>query len=406
MQNQDGRENPWVPEAAPEDGGSFQNQGLQKLYKQLNAEKPLYGKSWSEEDLKNKKSSKSSESADSKSEDRFVPSTKDLLKSLAKSEKKSSGTKSSSSSSRSSGEWSENKANLNQESRRFIVSLGALCFVIGGILLFYLYGPWSSDLALEGSPGGAASSLPVSGEIIDSNLPGGSGGSVSTGEAGAEVTLEIENTTQPKQKQATAPLRTKEFKPTSSLPGIKVYVVGAVKNPGIVSLPFNSRVDDAIKAAGGMTAEAEPLSVNLAKRIKDEDKIYVASKTESSEVASQKVNPAILERSGVVPQKDELLGMSANTNKSESSATKSPKSKSESQDDAAPPKNSNLINLNTATEEELQKIPGIGPSISKSILDYRKKLPNGRFTDLSQLKEVSGIGKKSYNKFAPFLKVE
>ena len=98
--------------------------------------------------------------------------------------------------------------------------------------------------------------------------------------------------------------------------------------------------------------------------------------------------------------------MSANTNKSESSATKSPKSKSESQDDAAPPKNSNLINLNTATEEELQKIPGIGPSISKSILDYRKKLPNDRFTDLSQLKEVAGIGEKSYNKFAPFLKVE
>jgi len=52
---------------------------------------------------------------------------------------------------------------------------------------------------------------------------------------------------------------------------VKVYVVGAVHQPGVVTLPANTRVDDAIRAVGGMLPDADPLSVNLAKKIRDED---------------------------------------------------------------------------------------------------------------------------------------
>ncbi len=125
---------------------------------------------------------------------------------------------------------------------------------------------------------------------------------------------------------------------------IVVHISGAVKNPGVLCLASESRLIDAVEEVGGLTDNADQDSVNLARRLKDEEKIHIA---EIGEVTNQKG----------------------------------------SQSDGR-------ININTASLEELKKLPGVGDVIAKGIIDYREK--NGSFTDLEELKNVNRIGEKIY----------
>jgi len=134
----------------------------------------------------------------------------------------------------------------------------------------------------------------------------------------------------------------------SSTPGkIGVYVVGAVLNPGVYFLPQGSRVADALEAAGGATEEADLVRVNLAKRVYDEEEIYVPRLGEE--------NPPLLSP----------LGSSGG-------------------------QAGGKININTATAAELETLPGIGPVLAQRIVDYRKA--NGPFATIEDIKNVSGIG--------------
>lgn len=144
------------------------------------------------------------------------------------------------------------------------------------------------------------------------------------------------------------PIEIIEPTPSSSTPGeIGVYVVGAVMNPGVYFLPPGSRVADALEAAGGTTDEADLVRVNLAKRVYDEEEIYVPRLGEE--------NPPLLLPSG-------------------SSSSQA----------------GGKININTATAAELETLPGIGPVLAQRIVDYRKA--NGPFAAIEDIKNVSGIG--------------
>ncbi|MGM9998820.1 MAG: helix-hairpin-helix domain-containing protein [Candidatus Bruticola sp.] len=403
----------------------FGNPNVQKLLQQMDSDREIHTHSWSEDNLASsssrKRSSSNSTATDAlagfSGKDRFVPSQQDLIKSISSSHSKSSSGSYSSSSRSSSGSSSSgyskknypdpDNSTLTKETKRFVVGLGLLCFIIGAILITFLYSPLNergAERVLDGTV--VASPTETGGSNSTSNANDNSTISkvadADNNNNDDSIILEVDSNAlsggELQIDKKTLPVAGK-----IKLDGIKVYVVGAVKHPGIVTLPFDSRVDDAIKAAGGMTDNAEPLSVNLAKRIKDEDKIYVAVKGEEDNTLGD---------TGVVEQKSDTSGIIADKTKN-SPSNKVAASSAENSNEGSNKANEKVkeesaeftVNLNSATEEELQKIPGIGPSISKSIIDKRNSLPEGKFTNKAQLKDVIGVGDSSYSKFEPYLEL-
>jgi competence protein ComEA len=134
--------------------------------------------------------------------------------------------------------------------------------------------------------------------------------------------------------------------PPSATPGpLHIYVTGAVVNPlKVYDLPPGSRVQDAINAAGGALTNADLARVNLAQVMRDGDQIHVPE---------------------------------VNTDRAKSGA-----------DGTATP--NGPVHINTATAEELQRLPGVGPALAKSIIDYRDQ--HGPFKRMSDLDDVPGVG--------------
>ncbi|HFI0028744.1 TPA: helix-hairpin-helix domain-containing protein [Streptococcus suis] len=144
-----------------------------------------------------------------------------------------------------------------------------------------------------------------------------------------------------------------------------VDVKGAVAKPGLYTLEVDARVNDAVEAAGGLTSQADPKSINLAQKLSDEAVVYVASKDENiSVVASTTASSAM------------------------------------SQEE----KNTSLVNLNTATEADLQTISGIGAKRATDIIAYREA--NGGFKSVDDLNNVSGIGDKTMESIRPYVTVD
>ncbi|MGH9198515.1 MAG: helix-hairpin-helix domain-containing protein, partial [Acidimicrobiia bacterium] len=140
-------------------------------------------------------------------------------------------------------------------------------------------------------------------------------------------------------------------------PKLVVHVAGMVKTPGLYELPDGSRVADALQAAGGALEEADLDSLNLAEIVSDGIKIFVPKKGEG---ATGETGPG-----GEQPKGN--------------------------------------VNLNSATQEQLEALPGVGPVLAERIIAYRKT--KGRFTSLRQLLEVEGIGTKKYDALKNLLTV-
>lgn len=156
----------------------------------------------------------------------------------------------------------------------------------------------------------------------------------------------------------------------TATPGqVRVYVSGAVIQPGVYRLSPDSLVEDAVNAAGGAAAEADLVAINLAQSLADGEQIYVPR---TGEVTPP--TPGVQRASPLAPGGDE--GTSAEPNAS------------------AP------IDLNLATEAQLEALPGIGPKTAAAIIDGR---PYGAVDDLLRVK---GIGDATLAKLRPFVKVE
>lgn len=126
-----------------------------------------------------------------------------------------------------------------------------------------------------------------------------------------------------------------------------VHVLGAVTRPGLVELSSGARVVDAIAAAGGLTPEADPAGVNLARAVVDGEQLFVAAVGQAPPVQAG----AAGEAGGSVD---------------------------------------GLVHLNTADVAALDTLPRIGPALAQRIIDWREA--NGPFTSVEQLLEVAGIG--------------
>ena len=147
---------------------------------------------------------------------------------------------------------------------------------------------------------------------------------------------------------------------------ILVDVKGAVQSEGVYELSSTARVNDAIKAAGGFSDQADKKSVNLAQKLSDEAVVYVASQGENVSVVQ--------------------------------SATSSPATGD------AGNENTEKINLNTATVADLTTISGIGEKRANDILAYRDS--QGGFTSVDDLNNVSGIGDKTLENIRPYVTVD
>lgn len=152
-----------------------------------------------------------------------------------------------------------------------------------------------------------------------------------------------------------------ELLPAATAEPIVVHVAGAVNRPGVYRLPRESRLTDAVDRAGGLQPNADAEALNLAARLMDGDKIVVP-------FAGQAVSDVIQRSSASLPDSAAI-----------------------SADDLEvfP------IDLNTATQEELLHLPGIGPSKAEDILAYRQE--NGPFLRPEDIMKVPGIGDSTFD---------
>ena len=177
----------------------------------------------------------------------------------------------------------------------------------------------------------------------------------------------------------------REENAAASISAITVDVAGEVKSPSVYILPGGSRVYEAVNAAGGFTASADTRNTNLAACLSDGSKLYIPSRNE-------------------VEKEEKETGQTAGTayiggNTAATAAIASSGSTTQNGDGSG-----GLINLNTASSEELQELPGVGPSTAEKILAYRTQY--GRFTNKEELMNVSGIGEKTYAKLENLITAE
>ena len=180
-----------------------------------------------------------------------------------------------------------------------------------------------------------------------------------------------------------------------------VQISGSVKNPGVYELPFNSRIYQAIAKAGGLLDDAQTENINLADWVQDGSQIVVPSKTNPASVS---LSPPTSDSS----PSTEMPALGLDSTSPESTFTEG--EKSHTSKTVKPQKSTvketpkSAIDLNRATAEELQQLPGVGPAMSERILQYRKE--NRGFTSVDDLDNVRGIGPKTLEKIRPFVIVK
>ncbi|HUA08353.1 MAG TPA: ComEA family DNA-binding protein [Candidatus Acidoferrales bacterium] len=141
-----------------------------------------------------------------------------------------------------------------------------------------------------------------------------------------------------------------------------VYVVGAVRRPGLYTLAEGARVDDAVRAAGGLRGDADPAAINLAARAEDGDEIVAPALGAPSETA-------------------------ASTKRKRSRGTKT----------------HGVVDVNTASAGELASVPGFGATIAQRIVEIREQ--DGAFTTFDELLDVAGLTQSRLDRAQPYLRL-
>ena len=160
--------------------------------------------------------------------------------------------------------------------------------------------------------------------------------------------------------------------PKASDQSVVVSVVGLVHQPGLVTLAPQARIADAVSAAGGLLAGADTLGLNLARHVDDGEQIIVG-------IAAPAGHPATLGSSS--------RGAPAGRAPASSSA----------------PRPVGPVDLNAATVEQFDALPGVGPVMAAAIVAWRQA--NGKFTSVDQLGEVDGIGPARLERLRPLVRV-
>ena len=166
--------------------------------------------------------------------------------------------------------------------------------------------------------------------------------------------------------------------PTSSanvdVSEVTVHVAGAVLSPGVYRLPPQSRVVDAVSAAGGALAKADLERINLAQVVNDTEQVFIPFRESArpSATIAPRHRPTTTLPAALAPQTESgQVG--------------------------------GLVDVNTATANQLDALPGVGPATAKAIIDYRTS--KGRFTKIEDLLNVTGIGAAKFAALKDFITV-
>ncbi len=173
---------------------------------------------------------------------------------------------------------------------------------------------------------------------------------------------------------------------------ILVHVSGAVNKEGIVELKVNSRIADAIEKAGGVREDASIEDINLAYKLEDGMKIHIPTKQEREEQKKQQ------------KQQQEQQQESNNTENYVTTSSGIFEDEKESNINQEQNSQNSKVNINTATQTQLETLPGIGPATATKILEYRKE--KGKFNSIEDIKEVSGIGDAKFEKIKDYITVK
>lgn len=182
-----------------------------------------------------------------------------------------------------------------------------------------------------------------------------------------ESMIPVTPTQAPGDPAATSPMQWVDV-PDAEPVRIAVHVVGAVQVPGVYELPVGARGDDALRAAGGAARDADLRRVNLAAPLHDGEQL-------------------------VIPRVGERVPVTVATAPAGSGGSTSDRGSPATQ----------LIDINRATANELERLPGVGPSTAKAIVDHRSR--NGPFGSVDDLLKVRGIGPAKLGEIRPWVKV-
>ena len=182
------------------------------------------------------------------------------------------------------------------------------------------------------------------------------------GNTASSSSAAIENT----QEGETAP---QAIVSSSSTAHLCIYVVGAVKKPGVYTLDGGARVTDAIEAAGGFKKNADPIAVNLARLVCDGEQITIPEQGEAQ------TETQVVREGDSGTDTNQTTGVAVN----------------------------GKVNINSAIASELETLPGIGQVTAEKIIANREA--EGPFAAPEDLKRVSGIGEKKYDAIADLITV-
>lgn len=173
---------------------------------------------------------------------------------------------------------------------------------------------------------------------------------------------------QKKDRENTMKVNSKEINQKDGK--IAVYITGAVKNPGVYYLDENSRLNNLLDICGGVLENADINNLNLSKKLVDSDKITVTLKQENTGSSSDNTGENTSDEEG-----------------------------NETSDD----KQTEKININTASQSQLMELPGVGESTAKKIIEYRKTT---KFVEIEDVMNVSGIGDSKFSSMKDSICVE
>lgn len=159
-------------------------------------------------------------------------------------------------------------------------------------------------------------------------------------------------------------------KPENMTKKISIYISGAVNSPGVVELKSNERLMEGVKLCDGLTDEADTNRINLAMKVKDEGH-YIIPK-EGEEIALNDSNENV-----------------ENNNNDGNDSTEGDNKK---------------ININGASKEELDSLPGVGEVTAQKIIDYREE--NKEFKSIDEIKNVKGIGENKFNDLKDYICIQ
>jgi competence protein ComEA len=155
-----------------------------------------------------------------------------------------------------------------------------------------------------------------------------------------------------------------------------IHVCGQVRKPGVYKVTTGARVFDVIELAGGLTKSAAGDYINQAQMVSDGEKIYIPSKEETKNGQNVETTPSSSQASVSDGKDDTALAKSGNTD---------------------------LVNINTATKEDLMNLPGIGEAKADAIIKYRET--SGTFQSIEDIKSIEGIKDGVFNKIREFITI-